>query len=593
MGIAVGVYVIPNDQPSLTTGERRVLEKIRSLYKSVEREAYLYIQPRIRHLEPDFILIDSQKGVMILEVKDWDISYIQRANRRKIDLADGKKVDNPLCKTNGYYNAAQRLFRLDETLKNEQSELKFKMYANVIFPNLHSNDIEEYRLDQIFNQPPSNYISSDVLSRLSIDHLFGNELCLLEEEEMIAIRTLLFPEIKVNSTKITSQASTKDLITALDVEQERFAKRVPYGHYMVTGVPGSGKTVLLLARAIHLVREHPEWKVKILTYNKSLKAKIENKLDLLAEELSSDIHLENIEVSTFHKFALDIASISVPKNVKQEWWNDELPKIAIQRAYSTYDAILVDEYQDFLDDWIRLCVKSCKEYTYINNKKETVTGINLFLAGDRLQSIYNSTDHSWRSLGIDMRGRSTLLKKSYRSGSQHIHLALNFLKQEKKLEEEVNKFYCPMNELSFENEIKDGVNFIEGSYQEVNDKIYTLIYKDKYKPEDILILCRGRKECNKLKEQLDHKIRQQAEVTKDIKEGRLIITTYHSSKGLEAPIVFLVDVDKFETKETEKTDMQLRKLLYVGMTRASERLYIHARSYSGSSFGKALREGTA
>ncbi len=41
-----------------------------------------------------------------------------------------------------------------------------------------------------------------------------------------------------------------------------FMKRVPYGHYMVTGVPGSGKTVLLLARAIHLVREHPEWKIK-------------------------------------------------------------------------------------------------------------------------------------------------------------------------------------------------------------------------------------------------------------------------------------------------------------------------------------------
>ncbi|MGR6010886.1 hypothetical protein ACT7CV_03210 [Bacillus paranthracis] len=75
----------------------------------------------------------------------------------------------------------------------------------------------------------------------------------------------------------------------------------------------------------------------------------------------------------------------------------------------------MDEYQDFLDDWIRLCVKSCKEHTYVNNQKETVTGINLFLAGDRLQSIYNNSDHSWKSLGIDMRGRSSLLKKSYRA----------------------------------------------------------------------------------------------------------------------------------------------------------------------------------
>ncbi|MDP7980336.1 UvrD-helicase domain-containing protein [Bacillus sp. WLY-B-L8] len=590
----MGLHIIPTDLPSLTSGERKVLEKIRALYKNIEREAYLYIQPRIRHLEPDFILIDSQKGVTILEVKDWDISYIHRADRRKIDLADGRKVDNPLCKTNGYYNAAKGLFRLQDVLRDDQAELKFKLHASVIFPNLHSNEIEENRLDQIFNQPPANYISSDVLGKVNINQLFENESCLLEEEEMITIRTLLFPEIKVSSTKTTSPANAKDLITALDAEQERFAKRVPYGHYMVTGVPGSGKTVLLLARAIHLVREHPDWKIKILTYNKSLKAKIENKLNAIAAELAfANIRLENIDISTFHKFALDMASISVPKNAKQEWWNDELPKIATERAHSTCDAILVDEYQDFLDDWIRLCVKSCKEHTYINNKKETVTGINLFLAGDRLQSIYNNADHSWRSLGIDMRGRSTLLKKSYRSGSQHINLALNFLKQEKKLEEEVNKFYCPMNELSFENQIKDGVSFIEGAYKEISDTIYNLIYKESYKPEDILILCRERNECNKLKKELDYKIRQQTEIQKDITEGRLIITTYHSSKGLEAPIVFLVDVDRFEEKQLVQNDMQLRKLLYVGMTRSSERLYIHANSYSKPSFGKVLREGTA
>ena len=111
-----------------------------------------------------------------------------------------------------------------------------------------------------------------MLSTVNINQLFKNEFSFVEEDEIIAIRTLLFPEIKVSCSD--NQISTKELITALDAEQERFAKRVPYGHYMVTGVPGSGKTVLLLARAIHLVREHPEWKIKILTYNRSLKQKL-------------------------------------------------------------------------------------------------------------------------------------------------------------------------------------------------------------------------------------------------------------------------------------------------------------------------------
>ncbi|MGR5921424.1 UvrD-helicase domain-containing protein [Bacillus paranthracis] len=95
--------------------------------------------------------------------------------------------------------------------------------------------------------------------------------------------------------------------------REACTVRTLYGNWS----SGSGKTVLLLARAIHLVREHPEWKIKILTYNRSLKTKIENKLNSLAADLAfMNVRLENIDVSTFHKFALDTASICVPQKIQ-------------------------------------------------------------------------------------------------------------------------------------------------------------------------------------------------------------------------------------------------------------------------------------
>ncbi len=186
---------------------------------------------------------------------------------------------------------------------------------------------------------------------------------------------------------------------------------------MVTGVPGSGKTVILLARAVHLVREHPDWKIQILTYNKSLQTKIENKLNMLAEDLTfMDVRIENIEVSTFHKFALHITNVGVPNKPTEDWWKKELPDLALQKVKPHCDAILIDEYQDFHDHWVKLCVKACVEHTYLNHSNKEVVGKNLFLAGDRLQSIYNKNEHSWKGLGIDMRGRSTLLKKSYLQG---------------------------------------------------------------------------------------------------------------------------------------------------------------------------------
>ena len=64
-------------------------------------------------------------------------------------------------------------------------------------------------------------------------------------------------------------------------KQEEFARKVPYGHYMVTGIPGSGKTVILLARAVHLIKENPNWKILILTYNKSLSYKLRLYLNIV------------------------------------------------------------------------------------------------------------------------------------------------------------------------------------------------------------------------------------------------------------------------------------------------------------------------
>ena len=56
--------------------------------------------------------------------------------------------------------------------------------------------------------------------------------------------------------------------------------------------------------------------------------------------------------------------------------------------------------------------------------------------------------------------------------------------------------------------MKDGVSFIEGSYEDISNKVYELIKREGYKPEDILILCRERKDCESIQEKLNHEIRQ-------------------------------------------------------------------------------------
>jgi superfamily I DNA and RNA helicase len=184
---------------------------------------------------------------------------------------------------------------------------------------------------------------------LIIDDLFSFDTSYLESSHIAIIRSILFPELKIEN--IEKDKIKPDKIRVLDIDQEKFAKRIPYGHYMISGVPGSGKTVILLSRAIFLLKENPDWKIKIVTYNISLSRKINQRLESLYDDLNSmGLNYENISVSTFHKLALDTSNIVVPNNPNNDFWDRVLPLKALEKACPKYDAILIDEYQDFYDD---------------------------------------------------------------------------------------------------------------------------------------------------------------------------------------------------------------------------------------------------
>lgn len=585
----VRLHTIPGDVSNLSSAERRILNKIKKLYENIDRNCYLYIQPKIRNQEPDFILIDPLKGVSIVDIVDWPKGFIESADRKNVKTKDNKSYANPVFKTNQSHNLIKGIFESEDSLFGSDGELRVKLSSIAIFTELSNQDLKISNFSNIFNQPPNQCITQEAIQGLSIENLFNSDCKKLHDGDPLILRSLLFPEIKISET-INEKSDINKIIKALDVQQEQFAKRLPYGHYMVSGVPGSGKTVILLSRAIYLAKEHPDWNIRIVAYNRSISTKIENRLKSIVSECEfMNISLRNISVSTFHKLALDIADVPVPQRAGDEWWAETLPSIAFDKAKPRFDAILIDEYQDFHDSWIKLCIKLCVKHEYENNSKEKVEGINIFLAGDRLQSIYNSKEQSWKELGIDMRGRSQLLKKTYRTGKEHINKALDFLMADSTLKKEVENFYEGRENIENEAKIDNVLGFIEGQYERVNEILEQLIFKVGHKADEVLILCKDKRSCNRLLDTLSPSLRSKAVFTKDIIDNMIIITTYHSSKGLEAPVCILADVDKFTSNQIKRDDILERKLLYVGMTRASQKLYIHAQNYSSDSFARQLR----
>ncbi|MBA2846472.1 hypothetical protein HNP88_000656 [Methanococcus maripaludis] len=590
-------------------GEKKVLERIKKIYSNVDRNCYLYSQVPIGFGDvrkvPDFILLDPLYGVCILEVKHYDFKNT-KLDMHNTYFADGNKDINPILKGNEYFDRVQDILRNHKELYESSGKLAVTLCSKVVFTKSTTEDIAYWGMRPVLENAITKYIAADELETITIERLFNNRKCKLRTGWFKVTQGVLFPERVIRKNKPTQLTDyglevsqhhvNEELIKELDYEQEQIARRMPYGHYMVTGVPGSGKTVILLARAVHLLRQNPNWNILILTYNKSLSKKLNENINNLKDYCKAlNIPLENIGYKnkigamTFHQLAMALAGPQDANGKSSDWWDSELPKLAMNNAEPMFDAILIDEYQDFHADWLRLCLMLCKKHRYLKKGGGRVETTNLFLAGDRLQSIYQPNDHSWKDLGINIVGgqRSKFLRKAYRSGKSHMELAMKFLMSDDSLKNEVMNFYECGEDIECAENIVNQVQFIEGNYQSIVTLVDDMIDNERYKPEEILILCKNRKSIYDLYNLMSPELRQKGVAGKNLTPGKFTITTYHSSKGLESPVCILADVSEFSN---EKSNAQEKKLLYVGMTRASEILYVHAKEYESDTCARDLKE---
>ena len=175
------------------------------------------------------------------------------------------------------------------------------------------------------------------------------------------------------------------------------------------------------------------------------------------------------------------------------------------------------------------------------------------------------------------------MKTSYRSAKQHLSVALEFLRNNKTLESEVEKFYKDDSDDNELDSLNNGtIEFINGSFEEIGNKIIELKNQG-YKNEDFLILTNKWDICKEVRSVSDKRIKYQMKLIKDIDmssiKNTILLSTYYSAKGLESKIVFLTTMDSILTN----SEQIKRKLIYVGMTRASEKLYIHSNpKYDGN-----------
>ena len=145
----------------------------------------------------------------------------------------------------------------------------------------------------------------------------------------------------------------------------------------------------------------------------------------------------------------------------------------------------------------------------------------------------------------------------------------------------------------YKSDDEDTIEFMEREYEEIVGCINELIRNENYSYNDILIVYNFKNQCEKIKSMLPSNIRYNTrfikEADKEDMDSCLLTSTYYSAKGLEGKVVILMDVDYFYPNLDKKKEIMDRKLVYVGMTRASEKLIIHSKNFNKNSFAKEIK----
>jgi superfamily I DNA/RNA helicase len=494
-----------------------------------------------------------------------------------------------------------------------QFQLKFPYGNGVVFTRLHSKDMVKDSLYTVIEPhlcltrdeiDPDNESFSEEILLEKILNMFVVPFRLREPlsiEEINCIRYHLFPEVRISAEFKPPVPYNDQLLLSLhdiktmDLHQENLAKQLGDKNRLIRGVAGSGKTLILASRAKMLSKENPDWKILILCYNISLANSIQQMIihmlnepeDLFDFDFSNSGEIkaksDNIIVRNFHSWLkndLKISEHQIPIFLEKLKSKETiLPK---------YDAILIDEGQDFEPEWLSLVSSLINERTQ-----------SLLLVEDRAQSIYKRKRSYVQDTGLSFQGRSKVLSINYRNTSQVVKFAWDFYREHSIFKSKVvnreleGEIIAPQSTKRKGPEV--GIIKAKNFYEEmkiISKQVSRLISEKNVPAHEILILYRVKRNhkypiIDIIKKSLtDEKLSYfwitESETSKrnfEKEDDRIKISTIDSSKGLDYQAVFIVNTDSmpFPLEDDEEREVSL---LYIGMTRAKQFLCL---SYSEES----------
>ncbi|OUL33311.1 hypothetical protein BV372_16595 [Nostoc sp. T09] len=602
--------------------------------------------------EPDILLLHKHWGLYVIECKGCKINNIERIDGQVWIMNDWhSSQETP------YAQAEDQMFSVSNKFKNERGLRKGKSeliqgHVFIGLPFISKTEWREKGLDLSPASPPTIIFADDLEAealRRRLQNVPAEEKQepITDEQFQLAVSVLqgaptlrreLRPEAKKPNSKAALLRQVEEQMMALDKEQERVAIQIPSGPQRIRGLAGSGKTVVMCMKAAWMHLKHPEWTIAYTFYTRSLYAQIKSlitrfyrwwtdgdpdwsKIKILHGWGGQD--LQGLYRLVAHTMRRNSRTYSEAKNIytyKQyseilgnccrelRESGDEVPQL--------FDAILIDEAQDFHFEFYKLCHSILREpkrliwaYDEVQSLESLAipTTVEIFGTYADGSPIVN-LEGNYPDSEID---KDLILYHCYRTPrpilvTAHI-FGMGLLRPQGAVQfiptsggwedigyEIVSGNFQPGHKITIrrpeENspnaleKLTQGQNLIqcqkfETTEQEINwvvEQIYKNIYEDELKPDEIVVITldprRMAQDFNRLQTQLTKLKIDSARVGLDTdgsvfrKSNHVTLTGIFRAKGNEASVIYVIGFE--EVGANSNLVVQQRNQAFTAMTRA-------------------------
>lgn len=593
------------------------------LDQNLDNTAEVYFQPFFNGDRPDIIIINKEKGVSIVEVKDWKLeSYAIDERNQWFVKSINQPIKSPMAQA-FHYKKAMFDLHVNGLL---EARIKSPKVYNQIKTFVYFHNSSQKQLDRLYLKPIETInnllksLNQSYKEKSNVDRkkeekkyektrkYYLRKKEQIERDKRLAITNETLKKVALPSNKefkIETYDSFKRYLEppfhyahegkpkTLTKLQARLSSNIPNENlYKVKGLAGSGKTTVLARKAVNALKAS-ESMVLILTFNLTLCAYIKDRIS----EVREDFPWGKFHIINYHKFIMQVANekgipIPNPENysfteLESSFFGNELlfKDFEIKES-EKFQTILVDETQDYNNTWIRIIKNN-----FLKEDGEMV------LFGDEKQNIYereiDSTGNSRTPNGF---GRWKKLTKNFRNDDNSpinelaYRFKQNFFLEKYEEDDKPQQLTLTTTSCIHINKVDD--------IDSIATYIHDTVWEQNIPPNDVTILSTQ----IKIIRNLDYKIRRgiynertlttfetqemyehlkqlannNKDLTKQLNEirsrkkygfnlnsGVTKLSTIHSFKGFESPIIFLL----INPKDSPEA-------IYTGLTRAKEQIHI-------------------